>query len=72
MACAGNRGPPLRVTAASHHAKGEVVTGLLYLDPEAGDLHRHLNTVPTALNALSEAELCPGIGALEDINAALR
>jgi 2-oxoglutarate/2-oxoacid ferredoxin oxidoreductase subunit beta len=56
----------------SHHAKGEVVTGLLYLDPDAGDLHRHLNTIAAPLNMLAEAELCPGVGALEDINAALR
>jgi 2-oxoglutarate ferredoxin oxidoreductase subunit beta len=56
----------------SHHAKGEVVTGLLYLDPDAGDLHGHLNTVTTPLNRLSEAELCPGAGALEKINASLR
>jgi 2-oxoglutarate ferredoxin oxidoreductase subunit beta len=56
----------------SHHAKGEVVTGLLYLDPDAGDLHGHLNTVATPLNGLTEAELCPGAGALEKINASLR
>src|SRR3546814_8705531 len=27
------------------HARGEVATGLLYVDAEAGDLHGHLNTV---------------------------
>jgi 2-oxoglutarate/2-oxoacid ferredoxin oxidoreductase subunit beta len=55
-----------------HHAKGEVVTGLLYLDPEAEDLHGHLNTVNVPLNQLSEKELCPGAAALEKINASLR
>ncbi len=54
------------------HAKGEVVTGLLYVDPESSDLHEHLNTVATPLNRLSERELCPGSVALEKINAALR
>jgi len=55
-----------------HQAKGEVVTGLLYLDPAAGDLHAHLNTVETPLNLLGEKELCPGSAVLEKINAALR
>src|SRR5439155_740152 len=30
---------------AHHAAKGEVVTGLLYLDTNSEDLHAHLNTV---------------------------
>jgi 2-oxoglutarate/2-oxoacid ferredoxin oxidoreductase subunit beta len=55
-----------------HHAKGEVVTGLLYLDPEPEDLHGHLNTVGVPLNRLTEKELCPGASALEKINASLR
>jgi 2-oxoglutarate ferredoxin oxidoreductase subunit beta len=55
-----------------HHARGEVVTGLLYVDPHSSDLHAHLNTVDTPLNRLSERELCPGSVALEKINAALR
>ena len=54
------------------HAKGEVVTGLLYVDPESSDLHEHLNTVDTPLNRLTERELCPGNVALEKLNAALR
>ncbi|MES2563680.1 MAG: 2-oxoacid:ferredoxin oxidoreductase subunit beta [Pseudomonadota bacterium] len=53
-------------------AAGEVVTGLLYIDPEAEDLHRHLNTVDTPLNHLGTRELCPGAVALERINARLR
>ncbi len=55
-----------------HAAKGQVVTGLLYVDAEAEDLHSHLNTVAAPLNALSEKELCPGSAALEKINASLR
>ena len=53
-------------------AKGEVLTGLLYLAPDAEDLHSHLSTVETPFNKLSEKELCPGAGMLERINAAMR
>jgi 2-oxoglutarate ferredoxin oxidoreductase subunit beta len=51
---------------------GEVVTGLLYVDPEAQDLHANLNTVDKPFNELTETELCPGASALERFNAALR
>ncbi|BAT61016.1 2-oxoglutarate oxidoreductase subunit KorB [Variibacter gotjawalensis] len=54
------------------HAAGEIVTGLLYVDKEPADLHGHLNTVKTPLNALNEKELCPGSDALEKFNASLR
>ncbi len=53
-------------------AKGEVLTGLLYLAADAEDLHAHLNTVETPFNKLGEKELCPGAGMLEKINAAMR
>ncbi len=53
-------------------AAGEIVTGLLYVDPEPQALHAHLNTVAAPLNTLGEAELCPGSAALEKLNAALR
>jgi 2-oxoglutarate/2-oxoacid ferredoxin oxidoreductase subunit beta len=55
-----------------HATKGQVVTGLLYVDAEAEDLHSHLNTVAAPLNTLGEKELCPGSAALEKINASLR
>jgi 2-oxoglutarate ferredoxin oxidoreductase subunit beta len=55
-----------------HAAKGQVVTGLLYVDPDAEDLHAHLDTVETPLNALEAKELCPGSAALDKINASLR
>ena len=32
---------------------GEVVTGLLYVDSAAGDLHSHLDTVAAPLNSLA-------------------
>jgi 2-oxoglutarate ferredoxin oxidoreductase subunit beta len=55
-----------------HAAKGQIVTGLIYVEHDPEDLHRHFNTVTAPLNALSEKELCPGQAALEKINAALR
>ena len=53
-------------------AAGEIVTGLLYLNPEGEDLHDRLGTVRAPLNALGDAELCPGSAALEKLNAGLR
>ena len=55
-----------------HQAGGELGTGLIYIDPHAGDLHAALNTSRKALNALNEPELCPGAATLAKINASLR
>jgi 2-oxoglutarate ferredoxin oxidoreductase subunit beta len=55
-----------------HHSHGEIVTGLLYVDPDAQDLHAQHNTADTPLNALRDAELCPGAAALAGLNASLR
>ena len=55
-----------------HAAKGQVVTGLLYVDAEPEDLHVHLNTVDAPLNSLEAKELCPGSAVLEKFNASLR
>ncbi len=57
---------------AIHQARGEVLTGLLYVDPEAGDLHAAMNTTAAPLNSLGVAKLCPGVGALDKLNASLR
>src|SRR6478736_444164 len=56
---------------ARHAARGEIVTGLLYVDGNAADLHAHLKTVATPLNRLGEAELCPGAAVLAALNAEL-
>jgi len=53
-------------------AKGEVVTGLLYVDPDSHDLHEHFNTTDTPLNRLDAAALSPGAANLAKINASLR
>jgi 2-oxoglutarate ferredoxin oxidoreductase subunit beta len=68
--------PHDRISALTYlqqrHALGEVVTGLLYVEPEASDLHDYLDTVETPLNQLDEAELCPGLDLLAQFNAAHR
>jgi 2-oxoglutarate ferredoxin oxidoreductase subunit beta len=57
---------------AEHQARGELVTGLLYIHPDAEDLHAHLNTVATPFNQLGVKDLCPGSAVLEKLNASLR
>jgi 2-oxoglutarate ferredoxin oxidoreductase subunit beta len=56
----------------SRSAQGELVTGLLFVDPDPEDLHRHLGTVERPLASLGTRELCPGQAALDRINASLR
>ena len=53
-------------------AAGEIVTGLLYLKPDAESLHERLHTSTKPLNAMTDAELCPGSAAIEKINAGYR
>ncbi len=56
----------------THQARGEVVTGLLFVDPDASDLHTALNTSAQPLNTLGADLLCPGVAALDKLNASLR
>ncbi len=61
------------LAAATDHAhSGEILTGLLYMDPDTEDLHTLLDTSECALNKMTEAELCPGNQALQKINDSLR
>ncbi|HOZ87637.1 MAG TPA: thiamine pyrophosphate-dependent enzyme, partial [Bacteroidia bacterium] len=53
-------------------ARGEILTGLLYMNPETTDLHHTLDTNTKPLNTLTKKDLCPGAGILKDINAELR
>ena len=55
-----------------HRSDGKIVTGLIYLNDEAMDLHERLKTSEKPLNGLTETDLCPGSKALEAINASLR
>jgi 2-oxoglutarate ferredoxin oxidoreductase subunit beta len=47
--------------------RGEVVTGLLYLDQSAADMHGVSGTVARPLVDLPYEELCPGSGALAEL-----
>jgi 2-oxoglutarate ferredoxin oxidoreductase subunit beta len=51
----------------AHQKRGEIVTGLLYIDEDQREMHDISNTVSTALRDLPYSELCPGGGALEEI-----
>ena len=59
---------------AVHHsnAKGEVLTGLIFVDADQKEVHQILNTVDQPLNELKESVLVPGEEALEEINASFR
>lgn len=52
--------------------KGEILTGLLYIDESSQDLHSLLDTTETSLNKLGKDILCPGSDALAKLNASLR
>ena len=57
---------------ATYEARGEVLTGLLYVNTERRRPARPPATRSTRpLNRLGDAELCPGAAALEAINAEL-
>ncbi|MEL6870275.1 MAG: 2-oxoacid:ferredoxin oxidoreductase subunit beta [Pseudomonadota bacterium] len=55
-----------------HNAAGEVVTGLLYIDEEPGDMHAIAGTCQTPLRDLDVATLRPDQAALDRIQAAWR
>lgn len=48
-------------------SKGEVVTGLLYVDKAAADMHGQNRSVEAALSTLPYAQLCPGNAALQEL-----
>ena len=53
-------------------AKNEILTGLLYMNPDCNDLHHLLQTSDRPLNSLTKEELCPGSEILKEINEGLR
>lgn len=59
-------------TLRERYARGQVVTGLLYVDDDQADLHDLINTSARPLNAVPPAELCPGNAALEQLNKTFR
>lgn len=52
--------------------KGQILTGLLYIDPDSQDLHDKLNHSSAPLNSLDESVLCPGPNNLEALNNSFR
>jgi len=56
----------------AHRMKGEVVTGLLYVQEDPSDLHEMQDTVDVPLNTLGDDVLVPGSAALEKFNESMR
>jgi 2-oxoglutarate ferredoxin oxidoreductase subunit beta len=56
----------------THQAKGEVVTGLLYIQESTADMHAVNKTVERPLVDLPYDELCPGKAALDELMAEYR
>ncbi|HCR04857.1 MAG TPA: 2-oxoglutarate ferredoxin oxidoreductase subunit beta [Gemmatimonadetes bacterium] len=50
-----------------HQDRGEIATGLLYIQEDSADLHAREKTVATPLRDLTFESLCPGAAALEDL-----
>jgi 2-oxoglutarate ferredoxin oxidoreductase subunit beta len=55
-----------------HHGKGEIVTGLLFLDETVDDLHELNQTSPVPLSKMPYERLCPGASALEQLQEEFR
>jgi len=53
-------------------SKGEVVTGLLYIDEGARDMHGHAGTVAEPLTSMPYEALCPGNDELQKLQARFR
>ena len=53
-------------------AEGELATGLLFLESDAGDMHDVLGTIEAPLTTVPFEDLCPGSAALEEIQARFR
>jgi 2-oxoglutarate ferredoxin oxidoreductase subunit beta len=68
--------PTNRDSAYAHirrlQGRGEVVTGLLYIDQSAPDMHAVNGTIEEPLTQLGHEELCPGSAALEALQAEFR
>jgi len=73
---AANRDPYDRLAAMNalqnSRNKSEILTGLLYVEPQSTDLHHTIQTSDRALNSLEQHELCPGAMALADFNQGFR
>jgi 2-oxoglutarate ferredoxin oxidoreductase subunit beta len=52
--------------------KGEILTGLLFVEPTSPDFHEIQGTIKKPLRDLSATDLCPGSRVLDAINASMR
>ena len=52
--------------------QGEVLTGLLYIQPDSSDLHEQNNTVAAPLTRVPFEQLCPGNDELQKLQARFR
>lgn len=68
--------PEDRISAASAlqhaRARGEILTGLLYMHSGFKELHDVIGSSQTPLNSMHESTLCPGSSSLQEVNAGLR
>jgi 2-oxoglutarate ferredoxin oxidoreductase subunit beta len=56
----------------AHRSLGEVVTGLLYINEELPEMHDILETGKQPLVDLPMSDLCPGAGALKELQKGLK
>jgi 2-oxoglutarate/2-oxoacid ferredoxin oxidoreductase subunit beta len=55
-----------------HQEKGEVLTGLLYLNPDSSDVHDQNDIIPTPLTRIPYEQLCPGNAELQKLQNRFR
>jgi 2-oxoglutarate ferredoxin oxidoreductase subunit beta len=55
-----------------HQSKGEIVTGILYIDETVPDLHELSGTPDGALTKIPYEKLCPGAAALDALQEDFR
>ena len=55
-----------------HQERGEIVTGLLYIDADRGDMHTLARTIEEDLVDVPFDDLCPGSDALAELQNRFR
>jgi len=67
----GSRGDAINALQKSRES-GEILTGLIYIDPQEEDFHQLMKISSSPLNSLEQKDLCPGKDTLASINESLR
>ncbi|NMP15517.1 2-oxoacid:ferredoxin oxidoreductase subunit beta [Thalassotalea sp. Y01] len=60
------------IDVEEHKQRGEILTGLLYVDPTSRSFHELNETTETSLNQVKQDILCPGQRVLANINDSFR